>query len=215
MPLAKLSSSFQSTKETHDAPDSPAEADRRWLFCINLVTIATAEVQPLLQEGTDQTETDNETESAFHHAAWQGHTDTLKLLLGADTDPYSRDMAGQMPLHHAVSNGFRGIVQLLLERWLIQRLKIIEGRRPHSLADQDYHRLTAGCLPEKERRPYGSSCLLNLVQGTFKRQLQNQHAVDENGTGWKNDKHLMHFQRSIVPFQRFALAYSAWKKLPG
>ena len=65
--------------------------------------------------GAETDKADQIGDVALHKAAWQGHVDCLRLLLGAGADIDKADFQGRTPLHIAAIRGYRECAQLLLE----------------------------------------------------------------------------------------------------
>jgi hypothetical protein len=57
---------------------------------------------------------DNENRTPLHYAAYQGHTELVKLLLAKGAEVNAKDNAGRTPLHSAAGRGHTGSVELLL-----------------------------------------------------------------------------------------------------
>lgn len=109
----------------------------------------------LLKGGADPNVTDDEGETPLHQAAWRGHTAVIKLLLEEDADPNLRDRTGQTALHQAASNGSKAVVQLLLDEGADPRVEDDDDRKPHSLAEENFHHQIAKVLRDRETEVYG------------------------------------------------------------
>ena len=80
----------------------------------------------------------------------------MELLLEEENADLEREhKTGQTPLHHAASNGSTAAVQLLLDKGADPRATDNDGRKPHSLAKEDFHHRTAKLLRDKEAEIYG------------------------------------------------------------
>lgn len=121
-----------------------------------------AVVKRLLQEGANVNDTDNEGETALHQAAWRGYSALTELLLVEGADPNSRDRTLQTPLHQAASNGSIAVVELLLGNGADPRAEDNDGRKPHSLAEENFHHASAKVLRERETEMYGQEVLPDL-----------------------------------------------------
>ena len=119
----------------------------------------TVVVGRLLKGGADPNEIDDEGEAPLHQAAWRGHYAVVKLLLEADADPNLKDRTGNTALHQAASNGSSTVVQLLLDEGADPRLKDNDDRKPHSLAEENFHHQIAKTLREREIEAYGEKVL--------------------------------------------------------
>ena len=73
-------------------------------------------VKYLLDLGVDAMKIKNETdETMLHFAAWEGHTEIVKLFLDAGMNKDVMDFFAETPLHCAVEKGNIEIVKLLLD----------------------------------------------------------------------------------------------------
>ena len=118
-----------------------------------------AVVGRLLKGGADPNETDDEGETPLHQAAWRGHPTVMKLLLEEDADPNLRDRSGQTALHQAASNGSNAVVQLLLDEGADPRVEDDDDRKPHSLAEENFHHQIATVLRDRQKEVYGDEVL--------------------------------------------------------
>ena len=120
-------------------------------------------VRLLLRQGTDPNEVDNQGQTASHQAAWRGHAAVLELILEeANADLDREDKTGQTPLHHAASNGSTTAIRLLLDKGADPRMTDNDGRKPHSLAEENFHHRTAQLLRDKEAEIYGEEVPLDF-----------------------------------------------------
>ncbi|KAL8670365.1 MAG: hypothetical protein Q9168_005092 [Polycauliona sp. 1 TL-2023] len=122
-----------------------------------------AAVSCLLREGANPNDTDNEGETALHQAAWRGHSVLARLLLEHGADPNLRDKTGQTPLHHAASTGSTAVIRLILEAGADPRIEDNDERKPHSLAEENFHHACAKILRDKEKEIYGEEGLPDLA----------------------------------------------------
>ena len=118
-----------------------------------------AVVGHLLKGGADPNEIDDERETPLHQAAWRGHPTVIKLLLEEDADPNLRDRTGQTALHQAASNGSNAVVQLLLDEGADPRVEDDDDRKPHSLAEENFHHQIATLLRDRQKEVYGDEVL--------------------------------------------------------
>lgn len=128
----------------------------------------------LLKGGADPNETDDEGETPLHQAAWRGHPAVVKLLLQDDADPNLRDRTGQTALHQAASNGSKVVVQLLLDVGADPRVEDDDNRKPHSLAEENFHHQIAKTLRDRETEVYGDEVLPD-TDNIPKTSLPNLH----------------------------------------
>ncbi|KAL8929307.1 MAG: hypothetical protein Q9208_001390 [Pyrenodesmia sp. 3 TL-2023] len=105
-------------------------------------------------DGADPNQTDDEGQTALHQAAWRGHTHLVQFLLDSGADLTLRDKTGQTALHHAASNGPTATVELLLDNGADPRAEDNNGRKPHSLAEENFHPC-AKILRDRETARYG------------------------------------------------------------
>ncbi|KAL8678802.1 MAG: hypothetical protein Q9224_007084, partial [Gallowayella concinna] len=113
------------------------------------------EVRRLLEEGADLNSIDDEGETALHQAAWRGNDIVTSMLLKTAFPFDAQDDTGQTSLHHAASTGSSRVVQLLLDKGADPTIKDNDGRKPHSIAEENFHHTTATILREEESRVYG------------------------------------------------------------
>lgn len=83
----------------------------------------------------------------------------MKLLLEGVAECNVRDRTGQTPLHYAVNTGSWTAVQMLLNKGADARIEDIDGRKPHSIAEETFHHATAKILREHESNLYGYEVL--------------------------------------------------------
>ncbi|KAL8638857.1 MAG: hypothetical protein Q9228_004029 [Teloschistes exilis] len=100
-------------------------------------------VQRLLERAVDPNETNNEGETPLHQAAWLGYVDIVRLLLDDAGDPDHRD------------DGSREVVRLFLNKGADPRIEDNDGRKPHSLAEENSHHPTAKVLRDMETEVFG------------------------------------------------------------
>ncbi len=128
----------------------------------------------LLKGGADPNETDDEGETPLHQAAWRGRPAVVELLLQEDADPNLRDRTGQTALHQAASNGSKAVVQLLLDVGADPRVEDDDDRKPHSLAEENFHHQIAKTLRDRETEVYGDEVLPD-TDNIPKTSLPNSH----------------------------------------
>ena len=118
-----------------------------------------AVVKKLVEGGADPNEPDDEGETALHQAAWRGHAAVMKYLLQADANPNARDRTGSTALHQAASNGSEAVAQLLLAEGADPRVEDNDARKPHSIAEENFHHGIARILRDQETEMYGEVVL--------------------------------------------------------
>jgi ankyrin repeat protein len=109
----------------------------------------------------------NSTErTPLHEAAFAGHTETVKALLGAGADVRNRGQIGCTALDYAVKGGHAGVVRLLLGRSDVDvNSKTLEGVTALHVAAQDGHQgivellLAAGADVNSTRPNHGCTPL--------------------------------------------------------
>ncbi|KAL8995739.1 MAG: hypothetical protein Q9169_004597 [Polycauliona sp. 2 TL-2023] len=85
------------------------------------------------------------------------------LLLEYGADHSVNDRTGQTPLHHAASIGSIVVVNLFLERGADPKTKDHDGRKPHSLAEENFHHACAKILRDKEKEVSGQEILPDIA----------------------------------------------------
>ena len=118
-----------------------------------------AVVKRLVEGGADPNQPDDEGETALHQAAWRGHAAVMKYLLQADANPNARDRTGSTALHQAASNGSEAVAQLLLAEGADPRVEDNDARKPHSIAEENFHHGIARILRDQETEMYGEVIL--------------------------------------------------------
>lgn len=84
--------------------------------------------------------------AALHVAAYFGHVEVVKLLLGdSDIDVDIRNSHGETPLHKAALTGRKEVVQLLADRSLTLLAQDDRGKKASDVAeDNDVRALLKG-----------------------------------------------------------------------
>lgn len=118
-----------------------------------------AVVELLLEAGADPNEPDDEGETALHQAAWRGDPAVMKFLLQKNADPNLRDRSGSTALHQAASNGSESAIKVLLDEGGDPRVEDNDRRKPHSIAEENFHHAIAGVLRDWETDKYGREVL--------------------------------------------------------
>ena len=113
-----------------------------------------AVVRRLLKGGADPNCTDNEGETALHQASWCGHADIAILLLEEGANPNLIDRTGQTALHHAASTGSKEAIEALLDKGADPKIRDGDDRKPHSLAEENFHHPIAKILRDWETKMY-------------------------------------------------------------
>ncbi len=108
-PTPELPPAVSSVNKDEMADPKPQEPDP--------AAVALAEyVQRQMEQGVDVDEVDPNGRTTLMIAAFDGHTDVVKLLLDHGAEVDHRDLAGRTALMYASSGQFPGTVQLLLDR---------------------------------------------------------------------------------------------------
>jgi ankyrin repeat protein len=78
-------------------------------------TSRTIPIRPLLlAKHADVNARNEDDKTALLGAAWQGHTDIVRLLIANRADVNAQDKWGGTPLHAAAHNGHREVATILL-----------------------------------------------------------------------------------------------------
>ena len=71
----------------------------------------------------------------LHGAAWWGHTETAKFLIGSGADVDAQGAAGNTPLHQAAEKGHKEIIKLLIAKGADVNAKDEDGESPLDYAE--------------------------------------------------------------------------------
>mmetsp|Transcript_34262 Transcript_34262/g.86620 ORF Transcript_34262/g.86620 Transcript_34262/m.86620 type:complete len:120 (+) Transcript_34262:22-381(+) len=97
--------------------------------------------------------TDNEGKTPAHHAAENGHADSLRIVLhNGGGNLSAQDEAGCTPAHYASMNGHEGCLTVLLDFSADVRVRNANGHTPLRLALRNNHMVCATLLRAHMRK---------------------------------------------------------------
>ncbi|MFO7900309.1 MAG: ankyrin repeat domain-containing protein [Planctomycetota bacterium] len=94
-------------------------------------------VQTLLDLGANINETDKNRQAAIHYAARLGYLDLAKELLRRDCYFRQKDNGGARPIRHAIRQGHREIVDLLIEAHEERKRRMREEAKKRQKAEEE------------------------------------------------------------------------------
>ncbi len=179
--------------------DKKTAAENLFALCKSEEEPSSERINQLIDTYPDLVRVEKENLTPLHWAAYNGHTETCRLLLDKGAGIDTPDKLGATPLHWAAYNGHTATCRLLLERGASVNTPDKEGTTPLHWAFNFYHSgigralLLDGADPHSGSSETGAQELTTFLSGSFAEQIKDaieafkdqiptkQKLFDENG----------------------------------